>query len=182
MAKLLLRAANEIVLEYEPHPFGAASTINVGVLVSGGVAFGVNPGLAEFACDIRTLPGMTENKVKDAIRSWVKQLAEEDPDLRVDLEFEPGLDWIPGTEIDADNALVLPLRTAAQRVLGECPPLSVFPGATDSPWYESAGIPTVPSFGPGILTYCHGPNEFVSIQSIEEAARIYALTALGFCA
>ncbi len=182
MAKLLLRAADEIPLEYEPHPFGAVPAINAGVIVSGGVAFGVYPGLAEFACDVRTLPGMTENAVKDAVRAWVKRLREEDPTLQVDIEFEPGLDWIPGTEIDANHGLVLALRAASERVLGECPPLSVFPGATDSPWFEAAGIPSVPSFGPGILTYCHGPNEFVSVRSVEEAARIYAQTVLGFCA
>ncbi len=182
MARLLLRATDEIPLEFEPHRFGATPTINAGVLVSGGVAFGVFPGLAEFACDIRTLPAMTEASVKGAVRSWVKQLVEEDPSLEVDLEFEPGLDWIPGTEIDAGNSVVTPLRVAAERVLGACPPLSVFPGGTDSGWFELAGIPTVPSFGPGILTYCHGPNEFVSIRSIEEAARIYALTVLGYCA
>jgi acetylornithine deacetylase/succinyl-diaminopimelate desuccinylase family protein len=181
MAKLLLRVADEIPLEYEPHPLGAVPVINAGVIVSGGVAFGVYPGLAEFACDVRTLPGMAENTVKEAIRTWVKSVREEDPALQVDIEFEPGLDWIPGTEIDADHALVLALRAASERVLGQCPPLSVFPGGTDSPWFESAGIPSVPSFGPGILTYCHGPNEFVSIRSVEQAARIYAHTVLGFC-
>jgi acetylornithine deacetylase/succinyl-diaminopimelate desuccinylase family protein len=182
MAKLLLRVADELPLEYEPHPFGAVPAVNAGVIVSGGVTFGVYPGLAEFACDIRTLPGMTESAVKQAVRTWGQRLREEDPTLQIDIEFEPGLEWIPGTEIAADHALVLALGAASKRVLGECPPLSVFPGATDSPWFESAGIPTVPSFGPGILTYCHGPNEFVSIRSVEQAARIYAQTALGFCA
>jgi acetylornithine deacetylase/succinyl-diaminopimelate desuccinylase family protein len=182
MAKLLVRISDELPLEYEPHSLGGIRpSINAGVLVAGGVFFGVYPGLAEFACDIRTLPGMSEKAVKGAIRSWIERVESEDPSLRIDLEFEPGLDWIPATEIDPGHALVLAAQAAAVRVLGEPAPLSVFPGATDSPWYEAAGIPTIPSFGPGILTYCHGPNEFVTLRSVEEAARIYAHLAIGFC-
>jgi acetylornithine deacetylase/succinyl-diaminopimelate desuccinylase family protein len=181
MARLLLRAADEIQLEYEPHPLGAVPTINAGVIVSGGVGFGIYPGLAEFGCEIRTLPGMTESAVKESVMTWVKRLSEEDSALQVDVEFEPGLGWIPGTEIDADHPLVLAVRAASERVLGVCPPLSVFPGGTDGPWFKAAGIPSVPSFGPGILTHCHGPNEFVSIRSVEDAARIYAQTVLAFC-
>ena len=44
-----------------------------------------------------------------------------------------------------------------------------------------AGIPTIPSFGPGILTCAHGPNECVSLKSVDQAARIYARVAAAFC-
>ena len=72
-------------------------------------------------------------------------------------------------------------RAAAAAVLGESPPLSVFPGGTDAPWFDQAGIPTLPAFGPGVLTCCHGPNEYVDVASVHQAARIYARIAANYC-
>jgi acetylornithine deacetylase/succinyl-diaminopimelate desuccinylase-like protein len=38
----------------------------------------------------------------------------------------------------------------------------------------------VPSFGPGLLTAAHAPNESISLDSLVEAAKIYALAALRY--
>ena len=55
MAQLLLGIKAELELDFTPHPYGAVKpTLNPGVLVNGGVYFGVVPGMAEFACDLRT--------------------------------------------------------------------------------------------------------------------------------
>jgi acetylornithine deacetylase len=103
------------------------------------------------------------------------------PGLQAEFEFEPQLSWVPPAEIDSGHPLVTAAQQAAVEVLGESPPLSVFPGGTDAPWFDAASIPTIPAFGPGILTCAHGPNERVSLKSIHEAARIYARTAAAFC-
>ena len=87
----------------------------------------------------------------------------------------------PPAEIKRESELVAVARNAAAEVLGVTPPLSVFPGGTDAPWFEAAGIPTIPSFGPGLLTCAHGPNECVKLESVHQAARIYARIASAFC-
>ena len=182
MAQLLVALGEELELDFRPHPLGSATpTLNVGVLVSGGVYFGVVPGSAEFACDLRTLPGMTEAGVRAALERWLDLRRSELPDLEVEYSFEPGLSWVPPAEIAPEHPLVAAAQAAAREVLGSAPPLSVFPGATDALWYESCGIPTIPSFGPGILTCSHGPDEYVSIESVHQAARIYAQTAAHYC-
>jgi acetylornithine deacetylase/succinyl-diaminopimelate desuccinylase family protein len=182
MAQLLVALGEELELDFKPHPLGDATpTLNVGVLVSGGVYFGVVPGSAEFACDLRTLPGMTEAGVRAALERWLDLRRSELPGLEVECRFEPGLSWVPPAEIAPEHPLVAAAQAAAREVLGSTPPLSVFPGGTDAPWYESAGIATVPSFGPGILTCCHGPDEYVSIESVQQAARIYARIAAHYC-
>lgn len=182
MAELMRSLVDDLDLEFDAHPLdGSVPTLNVGVLVSGGVFFGVVPGLAEFACDLRTLPGMTHESVERSLRRWLEQQRERIPGLDAEVEFEPQLSWVPPAEIDAEHPLVSVTRSAAAEVLGVEPPLSVFPGGTDAPWFEAAGIPTIPSFGPGILTCAHGPNERVSVASIHQAARIYARTAAAFC-
>ncbi|MFC4554990.1 M20 family metallopeptidase [Georgenia faecalis] len=182
LAGLLSRIGTELAVPFTPHPLGGVGpTLNAGVLIQGGTYFGVVPGRAEFACDLRTVPGQTQDDVAAALEAWLAACRAEDPELEVDYAFEPGLEWVPWCELVPDHALVDATRRASQDVLGRTPPLSVFPGATDAPWYAAAGIPTLPSFGPGMLTSAHGPNEFVSVRSLHEAARIYARTVLDFC-
>ncbi len=182
MAELLLSLEDELELEFVPHPIdGSEPTLNVGVVVSGGVYFGVVPGLAEFGCDLRTLPGMTLDSVRVALERWLERRRVERPGLEAEVVFEPGLTWVPPAEIVADHALVRAAREASGEVLGVPPPLLVFPGATDAPWFEAEGIPTIPSFGPGLLTNCHGPNEYVDLESIHQAARMYARIATQYC-
>jgi acetylornithine deacetylase len=182
MAELLVSLGDELELDYVPHLLdGSKPTLNVGVVVSGGVYFGVVPGLAEFGCDLRTLPGMTLDSVRAAVERWLERHRAELRNLEAELIFEPGLSWVPPAEIGADHALVQAAQAAAAEVLGASPPLLVFPGATDAPWFEAAGIPTIPSFGPGLLTNCHGPNEYVELESIHQAARMYARIAARYC-
>jgi acetylornithine deacetylase/succinyl-diaminopimelate desuccinylase-like protein len=182
MAELMVAIERELELDREPHPLGGVGpTLNVGVLVEGGVFFGVVPGHAEFACDLRTLPGMSEEDVHAALEHWLERRRAADPKLDAEIAYEPGLSWIPASEIARDHPLVHAAQDAAAHVLGAAPPLSVFPGACDAPWFAGAGIPTIPSFGPGVLTCCHGPNEHVELDRVQEAARIYAHTAAAFC-
>ncbi|HLT67487.1 MAG TPA: ArgE/DapE family deacylase [Microbacterium sp.] len=182
MAGLLADMQREFRLDVEPHRLGGVTpTVNPGVMVSGGTFFGVVPGRAEFACDIRTLPGMTRDDVAAALDAWLDERRRRDPALDVEYRFEPGLDWIPPAELDADHPLVGAAQRAAEAVLGEAPPLSVFPGGTDAPWFERAGIPTLPSLGPGMITSAHGPNEHVSVKSLYESAKIYARIVLDYC-
>lgn len=181
MAEVLLRLPAEVRFEHPPHVLeDVAPTLNAGVTASGGVSYGVVPGEAEFRCDLRTVPGMTHESVDAALREWIGRVQENDSSLQLELEYEPSLTWIPSAQIDLEHPLVVAARAAAAHVLGAAPPTTMFPGTTDAPWFDRAGIPTIPSFGPGILTYCHGPNEFVSVEAIHQAARIYARTAAGY--
>ncbi|MEV0714950.1 M20/M25/M40 family metallo-hydrolase, partial [Asanoa sp. NPDC050611] len=125
-------------------------------------------------CDLRTVPGMAEADVRSLLDGWARAAGAK-------IVFDDVLAWIPSAEIRVDHPLVAAAVAATGAVLGAPPPLSVFPGTTDAPWFEAAGIPTLPSLGPGILTHCHGPNEFVRADAVHEAAEIYARTILAYC-
>ena len=182
MAQLLLAIKEELELDFTPHPYGGVRpTLNPGVLVHGGVYFGVVPGMAEFACDLRTLPGMDEGGVRRSVDNWLDAKRRADPSLDVEVAFEPGLTWVPPAELPAAHPLVQAACESIEGVLGRTPPLAVFPGGTDAPWYEQAGIPTLPALGPGTLSCCHGPNEFVKLEAVHQAARVYARTAARYC-
>jgi len=181
MARLIVRMDREFKqwITYEPHPLcPRGPTVNVGVMASAGVFYGVYPGNAEFACDIRTLPGMTREQLEADVQRFLTQAMADAPDLRAELVFEI---FVPATEISPDEPAVKALQWAADRVLHFSPSLDAFPGATDAPHFQLiAGVPTVAAFGPGLLPRAHSPNENMAIDGVWKAAQIYALTALRY--
>ena len=61
------------------------------------------------------------------------------------------------------------------------PPLGGLEGGTDAYYLQGqGGIPTVPAFGPGLLPLAHAPNEYVEIESVVQASKIYALAAVDY--
>ncbi|HEX7127389.1 MAG TPA: M20 family metallopeptidase [Thermodesulfobacteriota bacterium] len=185
MAAVLDRMAREFRVEMPPHPYYPAGvTHNIGVTVDGGVFYGVVPGRAEFRSDLRLPPGITAAEAWRQVNAFVERLRREDPGLRIDLvrDLPAGADdQAPIPEVPPDEPLVGSVLRAASTVLGQPPPLGGFPGATDAfDFHARAGIPTIPSFGPGLLTVCHGPNEYVAVESVVQAAKIYALAAFDY--
>lgn len=182
MARIMLGMGDQLAMPPLEHSVGQLHpTLNVGVLARGGVFYGVVPGDSMFACDLRTLPGMSEDEVVAMLETWASTQSVPDGFPSVRVQFDPVLRWIAPCEISVGHPLVRAAQDAVDAVLAEPPTPSMFPGTTDAPWFSEEGIPTIPSLGPGILTYCHGPNEFVTVESLHEAARIYARTALSFC-
>jgi len=122
---------------------------------------------------------MTRGQLETDLNEFFNVLRREDPELRVEWKFEePPLDWLPPTDVPADHPFVEALLASAERVLGWRPKLSAFPGGTDAAKFQGlAGIPTIPSFGPGWLRLAHGPNECVGVKAIVQAAKMYALAA-----
>ena len=182
LAEVLSRMNRELEITAQPHPLCPDGvTVNLGVMLRGGVFYGVYPGFAEFNVDVRVIPGMSQAAVRRDVEAFLEQLRDEDPSLRVELEFEPPpLGWIPACEVAADALVVQATRAAAMEVLGVELPLSAYPATTDGTYFAAAGIPTIPAFGPGLLSLAHGANEYVHIEGILQAAQVYALTALRF--
>jgi len=157
-------------------------TVNAGVILQGGVYFGVVPGLAEFGCDLRVPPGWTEEGTRVEVEGWLEEKRRSDPELRAEVVWEsPPSTWLEPVAFPRDHPLAIALQEACADVLTEAPPtVGCFPAATDAPWFEAAGLPTISAFGPGLLPLAHSPNECVEIASIYACARIYALTAVRY--
>jgi acetylornithine deacetylase/succinyl-diaminopimelate desuccinylase family protein len=181
MAALALKMQKELrsYLTFDEHPFCKhGPTINVGVVAIAGVTYGVFPGRAEFASDIRTLPGMTEEQIQRDIQRFLDDAMAQDPELRATLEWNR---MMGATEIDSNNDVIQVLQAASEMVLGRAPMLDAFPGATDAAYIQTAaGVPCVASFGPGFLPRAHSPNESMHKDGPAQAAMIYALSALRY--
>src|SRR5262249_30745035 len=114
------------------------------------------------------------------LEAFLAGLTQEDPELEVDYEQPPNLEWIEPCFIEPAHPLAVAAQTASTEVLAKHVPFGVFPAGTDGKFWRAAGMPTIPALGPGLLTLAHRPNEYVGIAEIIEASRIYAITALRY--
>jgi len=170
--------AGEILARFAREFRRPGATVNAGVTLSGGVYYGVVPGIADFGCDIRVPPGSAESEFRAAIEAWFEQQRQHDPQLRCEVVWDGPLPpWTDPVEFPRQHPLVPCVERACEVVLGKPLPVRCFPGATDAPWFVRAGIATIPALGPGRLPLAHAPNEAVEVASIHACARIYALTA-----
>lgn len=181
MAELALKMQRELrdYLTFDDHPYCRyGPTVNVGVTAQAGVTYGVYPGLAEFATDVRTVPGMTEAQVKADVQRFLDDAMAADPELHAELAWNL---MVEATEIDGRHPVVAALSDASEVVLGQAPRLDAFPGATDAAYIQkAAGVPCIASFGPGMLPRAHSPNESMNARGAAEAAMIYALASVRY--
>jgi acetylornithine deacetylase len=184
MARLMVCFREELTLHYPEHPLcPTGPTINIGVRTVGGVGYGVVPGQATFYSDIRVIPGMDREVFRQDIHAALDRCAPVLNGATSRVEWRDGMGWSPASEIDPDHPAVTASQAATRAVLGRDVPIAAFTGGTDAIAFQVvSGIPTLAALGPGLLPLAHGPNEWVSLQSLREAMRIYALTALEYCA
>jgi len=181
LGQVLSRMASEFRPRY-PHnsKVPGGPTVNLGVTLNGGVFFGIYPGYAEFGIDVRTVPGMTLTGLHADLTAFLEKVRDQDPQLDVSVEPVPDLAWHPPSAIDPEHPLVAAAASAARDVLGREVPLGTMPAFTDGSHWNHAGMACIPAFGPGSLLQAHQPNEFVVVEDVIMAARIYALTALRY--
>lgn len=181
LARVLTRMVDDFAVDVPEHPFCEQGiTVNVGVTLDGGVAYGVYPGRAEFGVDIRVPPGVDRAVVTDALTGFFERAGGDGS--RVAWRYEaPPLDWIQATETPADHPVVELAKRAHAAVHGVVPPLGIFPGGTEATVYQAGGgIPCLPALGPGMLPVSHAPNEHVRVDAVVEAVKLYAVLIADF--
>jgi acetylornithine deacetylase/succinyl-diaminopimelate desuccinylase family protein len=173
MSKLcLLLEAMLPELEKNSHPLVGNPSINVGT-IQGGTSGNTVPELCRVVVDRRLIPGEKLADVKESLNRVLEKVRIENPQLRIEtrvlVEGEP-------SETSAGDPIVKASREAVMQVKRKDPGVTGFTATCDMRLLVAKGIPTV-ILGPGSLNQAHKANEFVEIQQVVDAARIYALTA-----
>jgi acetylornithine deacetylase/succinyl-diaminopimelate desuccinylase-like protein len=147
--------------------------------MGGGIADGILAGSTWARGEVRTMPGQTRDIVAAAIRDGLSRLGGGDAAAAsVDLEVDT-FDW-PASFVDPSAAIVTALAAATEQVTGRWPPSGAFPGATEAHVLAGLGVPTVPAFGPGLLSAAHVPGESVATDDLRAAVAIYARAAAAY--
>ena len=160
---------NAALLAREPHPLCGHGRFNPGV-IKGGVQVNMVPDTCALEVDRRTLPGETKEQVYAEFRRRLDGLAAEDPGFRYEIT-EPS--WlIPPNDIAIEEPVVQSLLGAYRQVCGRPTEATAFVAGSDAP---HMGFPTVVC-GPGSINQAHSTCEFVAVEQLVAAARMYLWT------
>lgn len=137
----------------------------------------VMPGLAVAYIDIRTIPGQDHEKIKTDLENILKILSLEDSDFKVETEY---LADKPVVSMEKDEPIVRVSDRTYRDITGKEAVYNGVPGATDGTYLRALkGIPCLVN-GPGPRHIPHQTDEYVEIDELVEAAKIYLVTSYRF--
>ncbi len=125
-------------------------------------------------------PQDSEDQVKEEVEAQIKRFAQTDAWLR---ENPPKVEWLlwwPPFDVPADSPICRTVDSSYQEALGQTPQYYGFAAVDDAAFLNRAGIPAI-TIGPGSLTVAHAPNEYVEIDELVDATKIYALSIVNWC-
>jgi len=137
----------------------------------------VMPGTALGYIDIRTVVGQNHDHIRADLQEILHRLAEDDKDFRAEIEF---IEDRPVVSMDKEEPIVRCAADAYKELTGADPVYNGVPGATDGTFLRAwKNIPSLVN-GPGPRHMPHQTDEYVELDELYEAARLYALTTVRF--
>jgi succinyl-diaminopimelate desuccinylase len=175
MARLLLRLPE--ALPDREHPLVGRPTVNA-ALITGGSAPNVVPDRCEVDIDRRIVPGETDrDEVLAPFERLASDIRREHPEVELGFELR---EWTDAAEAPADSTIAAIAREMVEGERGQRAVDVGFTGITDARFYiNDAKIPTI-ILGPGSLSVAHTANEWVYVDDLVTAARIYARIFVRF--
>jgi len=185
------------ILSKKSHPLLGSPTFYVGK-IRGGIRNSVVPELCTIQLDRRTIPGEKTpdviKEIQEIITEVKKRHAEIDAKVSaipVGPESEDELKQLEGQnikvpphepmEISPESKIVTVLKEAIRQLTGRKPQIKGMPGWTDAALLTNmAKVPSV-VFGPGDILQAHSNEEWVEIEELVQATRVYIYTALRVC-
>ena len=157
------------------HPLVGVPTLHAAML-NGGTALSVIADRCVLGIERRTIPGETAAQVTAEVQQVLDRLAQADrgfnATLKVTYVREP-------FEVAVDAPFVRVLDRVVQSVMKQSLAPSGVSFWTDAALFAAAGVETV-VFGP-TGAGAHAAVEWVDLKTVEDAALIYAQTALAYC-
>lgn len=153
-----------------PHFEVQVPTLNLGCIHGGD-----NPnricGRCELHFDLRPLPGMHMDELRQAILDRLQPLARQ---RELQLEFNPLFDGVPPFETAADAELV----RVCESLTGHSAEAVAF--ATEAPWLQQLGLETL-VMGPGSIDQAHQPDEYLALSQVTPTVTVLRQLIQRFC-
>lgn len=157
------------------HPLIGPPTLHAS-LINGGSAMSVIAERCKLCIERRTIPGETEVQVVGEIQAIIDKLSASDQTFRATVKSFFARDPF---EVAKDASIVTTLDRVAAKVMGQPLEHTGVSFWTDAALHAATGTETV-VFGP-IGAGAHAIEEWIALRSVENAALIYAQTALEYC-
>jgi acetylornithine deacetylase/succinyl-diaminopimelate desuccinylase family protein len=149
------------------------SILLLGGEMSGGHNFNLVPDHVSFTIDRRTNPEENFELERETLFGVVDVARRRGIDCTMEITQEGR-----SASTDANAPLGAALAASVQQITRKSPRFELCPGVLETRHYAALGIPAF-AYGPGLLSVAHGPNEFVSVKKLAQAAEVYALTAMA---
>ncbi len=148
------------------------SILMMGGRLEGGVGFNTVPAKCSFTVDRRINPEEDLETEKQRLFDLFNLIRREGINLEVEIlqEGESG-------GLEEDHPFGREFAAVVEDIRGDPPRFELCPGLLETRFYRALGIPAL-SYGPGLLSVSHGPEEYVEIERISECAAVYALAAV----
>lgn len=147
------------------------SILLLGGRSEGGTNFNVVPATCSFTVDRRINPEEDLAAEKNRLLKIFDHARRNGIQLETEIFQEGEPACLPET-----HPLARALGASVREITKRAPDFQLCPGLLETRFYAAHGIPAL-AYGPGRLEVSHGPNEFVSLRSVESCAAVYALTA-----
>ncbi len=172
----VLDALQRYLLELEKRvdPLVGNPTVSVGT-ITGGSKTNVVPDRCSVTVDRRLLPGEKAGDVTAEVESILRKLGEEDPAFKSEMKIVLNRE---GAVTSLDEPVVRLSKESAEEVLGTEVEVSGSPATSDMETFvNQGGIPTI-MLGPGRIGTAHITDEYVEVDQVVKAAKIYVTLAL----
>lgn len=158
------------------HPLLGTPTLAIG-RIWGGIATNVVPESCVVDVDRRSLPSEEPEAILAEIDAALAELMRAHPEVKV--TREPPTTSDRGLDTPPDAPIVRAAVDACQAILGRAEVVGVRYATNASTLAGVGKVPTI-VLGPGSILQAHTADEYVPLDEVAAAARIYARTALGF--
>jgi succinyl-diaminopimelate desuccinylase len=157
-----------------PHPLLGAPTISVG-MIHGGVKSNVVPDGCTIEVDVRSLPAQPHERIVADLEALLAGVCRRRPGIEARVLWSEGRRGVEGTQ---DDPFVRDVCAAVEIETGRAPlPGGVTYSTDASVLVPALGVPLA-ICGPGPREMAHQTDEYVAIDALEQATRIYADVAL----
>ena len=157
-------------------PIWGKSSMNVQKIEGGRYSASV-PDECTISIDSRLTAKVSPEVAKEQIIQLLRSLADSDMEFRFELGTPgEGLVMIPAAFIAEDEKIVIAAQKSVRKVLKREPTIAACSGYTMAARFIQRRIPAI-ILGPGSVEQAHSADEWVEIQQIVDAAKIYTLIA-----
>lgn len=149
---------------------GNRATIMIGGYLKGGEKINQIPGEVIFSFDRRLIVEENSEDAWKEIEEFVNDAAKKvgaDVELRFVHRMEPVV-------VNPESRIFNAIERGAKKVLGIRPRKIVCIGGLDMRYYAAAGYEAA-TYGPGVLGTAHTPDEYIEIEDMVLASKIYSL-------
>ena len=167
----IMQFRSELADQYNNPGFSVPTpTMNLGCIHGGD-----NPnricGNCDLDFDVRLLPGMDSNELRNNLRKRLAPIAERD---KVTLSLEAISDSIDPFDGQSDS----PLTRTCEELTGHQAEAVAF--TTEAPFFSKMGMDTV-VLGPGDIDQAHQPDEYLALDRIQPTIELVRSLIRRFC-